>query len=133
MIFSLKKVVKIIKVEEWMSKPVISLKPENTVDDTIKLMVKKNIGVVAIVKDEKLMGIVTERDIVKRVASVDLDKSTSVSKIMTPKPETIEHDATVLDVTKVMSDNNFRRLIVKKNDKIVGIITAKDVIKLMSA
>jgi CBS domain-containing protein len=96
-------------------------------------MVKKNIGVVAIVKDEKLMGIVTERDIVKRVASVDLDKSTSVSKIMTPKPETIEHDATVLDVTKVMSDNNFRRLIVKKNDKIVGIITAKDVIKLMSA
>ncbi|MBT3465356.1 CBS domain-containing protein [archaeon] len=125
--------VKIIKVEEWMSKPVISLKPENTVDDTIKLMVKKNIGVVAIVKDEKLMGIVTERDIVKRVASVDLDKSTSVSKIMTPKPETIEHDATVLDVTKVMSDNNFRRLIVKKNDKIVGIITAKDVIKLMSA
>jgi len=53
MIFSLKKVVKIIKVEEWMSKPVISLKPENTVDDTIKLMVKKNIGVVAIVKDEK--------------------------------------------------------------------------------
>ena len=133
MTFSQKRVVKIIKVEEWMSKPVISLEPENTVDETIKLMVKKNIGVVAIVKDDKLLGIVTERDIVKRVSAVDLDKSTKVKEIMTPKPQTIEHDATVLDVTKVMSDNNFRRLIVKKNDRIVGIITAKDVIKLMSA
>jgi CBS domain-containing protein len=56
-----------------------------------------------------------------------------VSEIMTKNPITVNYDSSILEVTRLMSENGFRRLIVVKNKKVVGIVTAKDVIEVLSA
>jgi CBS domain-containing protein len=126
-------VVKIIKIEDWMSKPVRRVTKDISLRKAIKLMDENNIGVLPIVENDKPIGVITERDILRRVVAkgLDLDKKT-VEDIMTKNPITIEHDASILEVTRLMSENNFRRLLVVKSGKLVGVVTAKDVIEVMS-
>ena len=108
--------IRIIKIEEWMSKPVIKVTKETTVYDLVKLMDKHNIGVIPVVNDDKPIGIITERDIIRRVVSKEIDmKNTPVESIMTKDPVTVNHTASLLEVTRLMSKNNFRRLLVVKN------------------
>jgi CBS domain-containing protein len=127
-------VVKIIKIEDWMSKPVKSVTKDISVRKAIKMMDEGNFGVLPVVENGKPIGIVTERDILRRVAAknMDMDK-TNVEAIMTKNPVTISHDASILEATRLMSENNFRRLLVVKGGKLVGVVTAKDVIEVMSA
>lgn len=126
--------VKIIKIEDWMSKPVKSVTKDLTVRKAIKLMDEGNFGVLPVVENGKPIGIVTERDILRRVAAKDIDMDKSkVEDIMTKNPVTINHDASILEATRLMSENNFRRLLVVKGGKLVGVVTAKDVIEVMSA
>ena len=129
-----KKVIRIIKIQDWMSKPVITVEENDPVEKVIKLMDEHNIGSVPVVYNNKPVGIITERDIIRRVVSKGEDiKSIKVKKVMTKKPVTVEHDSSLLEVTRLMSKNNFRRLIVVNNDELIGIVTAKDVIELLSA
>ncbi len=126
--------VKIIKIEDWMSKPVKRVTKDLTVRKAIKIMDESNIGVLPVVENDKPIGIITERDILRRVVAkdIDLDK-TNVEGIMTKNPVTINHDASILEATRLMSENNFRRLLVVKGGKLIGVVTAKDVIEVMSA
>lgn len=116
-----------------MSKPVRRVTKDISLRKAIKLMDENNIGVLPIVENDKPIGVITERDILRRVVAkgLDLDKKT-VEDIMTKNPITIEHDASILEVTRLMSENNFRRLLVVKSGKLVGVVTAKDVIEVMS-
>jgi CBS domain-containing protein len=87
-----------------------------------------------LLRNGKPIGIVTERDILRRVAAKDIDMDKSkIEDIMTKNPVTINHDASILEATRLMSENNFRRLLVVKGGKLVGVVTAKDVIEVMSA
>lgn len=126
--------VKIIKIEDWMSKPVKSVTKDISVKKAVSIMDQGNIGVLPVVENEKPIGVITERDILRRVIAkeIDMDK-TKVESIMTKNPVTIEHDSSILEATRLMSENNFRRLLVVKNGKLVGVVTAKDVIEVMSA
>ena len=117
-----------------MSKPVKSVTKNISLWKAIKIMDENNIGVLPVVENDKPVGVITERDILRRVVAkeIDIDKKT-VEDIMTKNPVTIEYNASILEATRLMSENNFRRLIVVKNNKLVGIVTAKDVIEVMSA
>jgi CBS domain-containing protein len=127
-------VVKIIKIEDWMSKPVKKVTKDLSVRKAIQLMDEGNIGVLPVVENDKPIGIVTERDILRRVAAKDIDMDkTTVETIMTKNPITINNDASILEATRLMSENNFRRLLVVKGGKLIGVVTAKDVIEVMSA
>jgi len=126
-------VVKIIKVEEWMSKPVKTVSKSTTLRQIVKMMDDLNIGVVPVAEGDKPIGIITERDVIRRVVAKNLDlDNTTAGDIMTKNPKTIPHDSTLLEVTRIMSENNFRRLLVVKGSKLVGLVTAKDVIQVMS-
>ena len=101
----------------------------------VMLMADNNIGVLPIVDNNDVpIGVVTERDIIRKVVGrdVDIDK-TEIEKVMTKNPVTIQHDASILEATRLMSQNNFRRLLVVKGGKLIGIVTAKDIIEVMSA
>lgn len=125
---------KIIKIEDWMSKPVRTCEKKTPLSDAVKIMDENNIGVLAIAVDNKPIGVVTERDILRRVVAKNLNiNNLTVDDIMTKNPVTIPHDASILEVTRLMSENNFRRLFVVKNGKLVGLVTAKDVIEVLSA
>lgn len=116
-----------------MSKPVKRVSKDITVREAIKIMDENNIGVLPVVEKDIPIGVVTERDILRRVVAKQLDLENKVEKIMTKNPVTISHDASILEATRLMSENNFRRLLVVKGGKLIGVVTAKDVIEVMSA
>jgi CBS domain-containing protein len=130
---SRKRVVRVIKIEDWMTKRVLTLKKTDTVYKAVKMMDSHNIGVIPVDDNGRPIGIITERDIIRRAVAAELPlKTTKVEQIMTKNPVTVNSTSSILEVAKLMSKNNFRRVIVVKKGKIAGIITAKDIINLMS-
>ncbi|MFH0874826.1 MAG: CBS domain-containing protein [archaeon] len=126
--------VRLIKISDWATKNVITLNKEDTIHKAIMLMDKHDIGVIPVVEENVPVGIITERDILRRVVVKEIDaKHTPVAKVMTKNPICIDADTSLLEVARLMSKNNFRRLLVIKDKKLAGIITEKDVIRMMSA
>lgn len=118
-----------------MSSPVITVKDTDTVLTAAKLMKKHEIGCVVVVdKTEKPKGLITERDIVRRVSSLDLVPSkVQVGKSMTKPAATVEAAANVTDAAKKMREMKIRRLIVLQGSKLKGIITSNDIVDITPA
>ena len=92
-------------------------------------MSENNFGsVVVIDKNQKVIGIVTERDIVKKIVQNNLSaKSTSLEKIMTKNPRVASEDDSIVDWLRIMSNDRFRRLpVVDSEGKIKVIFTQGD-------
>lgn len=101
----------------------------------IKLMVKKNIGSVVITENSSNnpVGIITERDILKSIAYRSIrPEITKIEEIMSTPIMSVEQDATLGDAAQMMIKKNIRRLLVKQDNKYVGIITQRDLQKLMT-
>jgi len=118
-------------VKEAMTKRVIIINPDNTIRDTAKMMSEQRVGCLVVVENGKLVGIITELDIIWKVVAGDLDpKITLVRDIMTKKVVTIGSDQTLEDATDLMVENKIKKLPVVENEKLVGIITATDIISI---
>ncbi len=103
--------------------------PSRTVLDAVRYMVARNIGAVAIVKDGDLVGIFTERDLMKRVVTQGLDPSTiMVRSVMTADPKTVSLDDHIAECTLLMKENNFRHLPVCDGRKLHGLLSLRDLI-----
>ena len=109
-------------------KPVTFLKTDK-VYKAIDVMSEKNYGSVVITdNDKKVIGIVTERDVVKKLVQKELSsKTTSLEKIMTENPRVANENDDVIDWLRIMSNDRFRRLpVVDKDGKIKVIFTQGD-------
>ena len=103
-----------------------------TVLEVAKLMKKKAIGSVVIKNGDNLLGILTERDIMTKIVAEYKDPTkVNVRSVMASPILTIDADSEISEASKKMEKHNIRRLLVKENDKIVGIITLRDVTKSM--
>ena len=116
-------------VREIMSRSPFTLSPKRRTSDALDLMIEADIGSVPVVEKGKLVGIITERDIVREITkSFDyLNRplgSTARKHVITVKIDTPVWQAFVL-----MVKNNIRRLPVMKGSKIVGIVTERDLFK----
>ncbi|HRZ85545.1 MAG TPA: CBS domain-containing protein [Candidatus Paceibacterota bacterium] len=89
-----------------------------------KIMSNKNIGSLLIVKEDKIKGILTERDILKNISKLD----SKISNVMSKGVITIESNATIEEAAEKMAENKIKRLPVLKNGKLAGIISMTDVI-----
>lgn len=121
-----------VKVEDVMSNPVMTIKNTDTVLTAAKLMKKHKIGCVVVVdKSGKPHGLITERDIVRRVTALDLVPSKiQAAKSMTKPPVMIDASANVTDAAKKMRELKVRRLIVITNNKLAGIVTSNDIVDI---
>lgn len=124
-----------VKVEDVMSSPVITIKDTDTVLAATKLMKKNEIGCVVVVdKSGKPLGLMTERDVVRRVAALDLLPSkVQAAKSMTKPLSTIDATANVTDAAKKMRQLKIRRLVVLQGGKLKGIITSNDIVDITPA
>lgn len=104
--------------------------PDASVLDALKLMAEKNVGALLVVKNDRLAGIVSERDYARKV--VLLGKSshgTPVKEIMTERPICVRPDNTVEECMALMTDKHIRHLPVIENEKLIGVLSIGDLVK----
>lgn len=119
---------RIVSVREAMAGKVLTASPTTTVAKAAKMMAERDVGSIIIVKDKKPVGILTERDLLMKVVSLDLKPSTvKVGKIMSTPITTILPDADITEAARIMARNKIRRLPVIERGKLVGILTASDI------
>lgn len=108
--------------------PVETSKRDDNVDSIIRIMKDKNKGCIVILDEsERPVGIITERDIVRRLVYSNMDsKTTLASEIMSSPLVSVNDDAYIYDVAAVMSKYGIRRLPVVKDNMLIGIVTATD-------
>lgn len=114
-------------VRDIMNKHVVTIEQDSSVLDATRLLKEKDISFLVIVKDGNPVGVLSERDIVRRLAAEDKQASkVRVYEIMSPKFRWVEPTTEIEDAVQKMLNNNIRRLIVLDNGKLVGVITQTD-------
>jgi CBS domain-containing protein len=112
-----------MKVKELMTADPASLGPDATLGEAATLMKQEDCGSIPIVRDGKLVGIVTDRDIVIRAVAAGKDvKSTPVSAVMSADPIWVSPDDDVVKAEKIMADRQVRRLPVVEDGRLVGLL-----------
>jgi len=119
-------------VKDAMRKTVISIDSEMTVKDAATMMEDTDVGCVIITKGNAPLGILTERDFVKRIVSKEKSFSTPLADVMSFPLITSKPDDTVWEVAEIMKKNKIHKVPVEDNGKLVGIITASDLVNLCS-
>ena len=115
-----------------MTKNVISIVSTMTVKDAAILMEDSNVGCIVITDGTTPVGILTERDFVKRVIGKNKPSTIRLSEVMSQPIIVIAPDKTVWDVAEVMRTNGIHKVPVQDGEKLVGIFTATDLVRLCS-
>jgi len=119
-------------VEEVMTKNVISIDSSLTVKDAAIMMADAKVGCLVVTKDNAPAGMLTERDLVRRVISIDKPSSTPVSEIMSTPLITAKPDYNLWELAQTMKTKKIHKIPVEKDNRLVGIITATDIVRLHS-
>ena len=118
-----------VAVKDIMTKDVVTVKADDTVAEAADLMSQKELGCLVVVKNEAPVGIVTERDFLRRILAKRASYDTPVSEIMSTSLITVSPDASVREAARLMSGSKIRRLPVLKQGKLVGILVASDFVR----
>jgi CBS domain-containing protein len=115
-------------VQEVMTHEVKCTSPETTIRDAARLMRDLDVGPIPICDGDRLVGLVTDRDIVVRAVAEGLDvNSTRVSDVMSPGIIFCFEDQETSEVARIMEDNQVRRLVVlNRSKRLVGIVSLGD-------
>ena len=109
----------------------VRIRPDTKVKDVIQTMVDKKIGAVLIVDDNKLVGIFSERDIIKKIADrYDEVKEEAISEFMTENPECLSINHTLAYALNRMDLGDFRHIpIIDDENRPTGIIAVRDILR----
>lgn len=118
-----------MKVKEIMTQSVASLAPNDTIKHAAQLMEEHDIGSIPVCDNQKIIGIVTDRDITLRAVAQDEDTAKfKVREIMTSNPVVGKPDMDIHEAARIMSERQIRRLpVVGENDNIIGIVSLGDI------
>ena len=109
---------------------IFSVGPQASVSQAVHLMNQMNIGAVAVMEGERLLGIFTERDVLRRVIDGRMDPdATPVRKVMTKQLAYVRPDSLLGEAMAVMSAKNCRHLPVMEDDRLLGVISSRDLIE----
>ncbi|HEX3727247.1 MAG TPA: CBS domain-containing protein [Pirellulales bacterium] len=107
-----------------------SIDPDATIDDVIRTLVARNCGSLVVCEEHSLVGIITERDILKVCAEHGGQfKQIRVRDVMTHEPETASPQDSVEDTMGLMTDRRIRHLPIIEDGRLVGLISIGDVVK----
>ncbi len=119
-------------LEPIMTREVVRAYTDETFIDVLSKMVRYNVGAVPVVtRDERVFGIITEKDVVNHLAEKITGKT--VEEVMTSDVVTIGSDATLYDALKTMVSNGFRRLPVVDGGELKGVLVAMDVVRFLGS
>jgi len=123
------KMASIMLVRDIMSKDVKVVRPDTSMKEVVATMNKFNIGSIIIVQSDRPVGIITERDILRRIVEPCLAPETLTARqIMTSPVLTISETASIEETAKLMARKRVKKLPVMDNGKLVGMITYTDIV-----
>jgi len=127
-------------VGERMSHPVISVAPDASIHDVLAMFKKEHIRRAPVIKSGKLVGIISERDLLNAspspVSSLSvwemnyLLSKVTVNQVMSKKVKSVDFDTPIEDAARLMADNKIGGLPVLRSGKVVGMITETDLFKI---
>jgi signal-transduction protein with cAMP-binding, CBS, and nucleotidyltransferase domain len=119
-------------VKDVMIGELATLDVSTSIKNAAKLMDEKNIGCIIVTKNQLPVGILTERDFVKRIAAKEKSLTSPLEEVMSSPLIEINPDETVWEAAQIMKTNNIHKLPVMKDNKIIGIVTTTDLVKICS-
>jgi len=118
--------------KDIMKNQVVTVDAAISVMDTAKIMDDAGIGCVVVIENNIAVGIVTERDFVKRVVSRGIPLTTPIKKIMSSPLIVVNPEENIWEVAELMKQRRIHKVPVVHQDLLVGIVTATDLTKLCS-
>ncbi|MFH2218952.1 MAG: CBS and ACT domain-containing protein [Pseudomonadota bacterium] len=130
-------------VSNWMSAPVITIEAEDSMQEAITLLKENNIRILPVMKNKKLVGVITDRDL-KRASASDatsleihelfyLISKIKVKSIMTRNPITVSPDFSIEETAQILIKNKISAVpVVDENGRVVGIITQTDLFRILT-
>jgi CBS domain-containing protein len=119
-----------VPVKTVMSKKILKVHKGTTVRKVAELMSEKRVGSVFILDGEAFVGIITDTDVTQRVVAARLDPdTTAVEAVMTSPLLAVESTRSIAEANDIMDQEHIRHLAVIEKDKIVGVISARDLLR----
>ena len=114
---------------DLMLKDIVTTNGNTSVKETIELLFKRHIGCIVVVNDtQKCVGIFTERDAI-RVVAQNLPLDTTLEKVMTKDPFTVNEDSTFEEAKSIIKTHQIRHLpVIDKDGKLVGLISVRHIL-----
>jgi CBS domain-containing protein len=119
-------------VHDIMKKNVISIDSSMTAQDAAKMMDDASIGAIVVLENGIAIGIVTERDLARRIVAKGKPLTTNVKEVMSSPLIVINPDDTVWEAAQLMKARQIHRVPAVKQNRLVGIVTTSDIVKLCS-
>lgn len=122
----------LVKIKDIMTRNLIFVSPDNNIKQVAEIMRDKSIGVVLILdQNNKLSGMISERDIITKVVAFKLDPSEILVKdVMTRNLITGNQEMTDMEASMLMSEKRIKKLPIVENNQVIGIITQTDLMKV---
>jgi len=118
-----------LKIDDLLQRRKVTITPEQSVQTAAALMTEQRVSSLLVEDQQKLVGIITDRDLRSRVLAKDLPASTQVCQIMTRQPHHINRHAFLFEAVQLMSRHNIHHLPVVDQGVSYGMITATDIIR----
>jgi CBS domain-containing protein len=116
------------------SQAIYTISPDATVLEALSLMAEKKIGALVVTQQQKVVGIISERDYARKVALMERSSySTTVSEIMTHAVLTVTPKHSTEHCMQLMTDKHLRHLPVVENDQLTGLVSIGDLVKNVMA
>ena len=123
-----------LEVCDIMNKDVVTISPEENAAAAVERMARDNMSCIVVTEGQSVVGILTETDILKKVAIKDVDtESLTVAHIMSQPVESVPPNMSVLDAGNLAEEKHIRRLPVIEDNRLVGIITQTDLIQVLTS
>ena len=113
-------------VRDVMSKHEITISKSETMHRAATLMKQHDIGFLPIVSEGKLIGVITDRDLVIRGIAANVDVQQSIEPMFSKQIISCSPDTTVEQAAKIMADKQVHRLLITENEKLVGVLALAD-------
>jgi CBS domain-containing protein len=115
---------------EHMSRDLLTVEPGERLGDVAQRMVERDVGAALVTEGSRLVGILTERDVLRAVAK-GIGDDTKVSEWMTRDPETMGPDEPTLHAAVLMIHGGFRHLPLVEGDDVVGMLSIRDLMRVV--
>lgn len=118
------------EIRNIASKDIIDIEVAASLDDAVKVMIENDIGSVVVSRDGQKVGIITDRDVLRRMCSDDSCYALSVEEVMSSPLVLIDGGASIGEAASLMAEKRIRRLLVTEDGMIKRIITERDILRV---